>query len=122
MEKAFEDNPVQRYFLMSRAQVHGCDNPYDLLREYEHFDYRDLAAQITTPCLITDNPFDFATRGKGLYDCLKSVTDKTLITFVDEHGDIDTGGGAHCEQGYNLQFEIQVYNWIADTIGFDEQI
>jgi len=70
------------------------------------------------PAFVTDNPHDFATRGKHLYDALVKVETKTLVQFetAEPTAETRTGGGAHCEQGYNLPFEMAAFDWLSDLI------
>ncbi|MBT6119360.1 MAG: hypothetical protein HOH66_15965 [Rhodospirillaceae bacterium] len=116
--KAMASKPGLRFFFMSRAAVHGCTTPFDYLVEMMRFDFRYRAGEITVPAFVTDNPHDFATRGKHLYDALVKVETKTLVQFetAEPTAETRTGGGAHCEQGYNLPFEMAAFDWLSDLI------
>lgn len=121
--KAMANTPGLRFFFMSRAAVHGCAAPFDYFVEMMRYDFRDRADEIEVPSFVTDNPHDFATRGKHLYDALVNVETKTLAQFevAAPTPETRTGGGAHCEQGYNLPFEMQAFDWLSDLIGHKDE-
>jgi hypothetical protein len=122
-EGAMARNPALRFFFMSRAAVHGCPSVHGYLVDLMRYDFTDRADEIAVPVLCTDNPNDFAARGKVLFDALVNARPKTLVQFESEAPPSDerTGGGAHCEQGYNLPFEMAVFDWLSDLIGHTDE-
>jgi hypothetical protein len=121
--KAMAERPALRFYFMSRAAVHGCAAPVDYFVEMMRYDFRDRADEITVLAFVTDNPHDFAIRGKHLYDALVNAETKTLAQFEvpEPTPAARTGGGAHCEQGYNLPFEMQAFDWLSDLIGHENE-
>ena len=121
---AMVHKPMLRFFFMSRAAVHGQASVHGYLTDLMRYDFPDRAGEITVPVFCTDNPNDFAARGKVLFDALVNARPKELARFEAEAppAEARTGGGAHCEQGYNLPFEMRAFDWLSDLIGhLDEE-
>jgi len=101
----------QRFFFLSRCQVHGFSSIPEWIRSLKDFTLENRAELISCPTLVCDATAEDKNKGQAnvLYAALRCS--KQLITFNSAEG-----AGDHCEMGTPLLFAQRVCGWIDETL------
>ena len=108
--QAGSDAKAARTFAF-RARPYGLTDPFDLFTEVRKYQVRDVAAQVTTPLLITDpdNEQFFPGQPKQLYDLLPG--EKEILQFTQAHG-----ANYHCQPTGRQLTHTQMLDFLADHL------
>ena len=92
-----------------RAKPYGQTDPFDLFTEVRKYQVRDVAAQITTPLLITDpdNEQFFPGQSRQLFNLLAG--DKEIVEFTQAQG-----ANFHCQPTGRQLTHTQMLDFLAD--------
>jgi hypothetical protein len=104
-------SPEAARTLAFRGKPYGMTDPFDLFTEVCRYQVCDVAAQITTPLLITDpdNEQFFPGQPRQLYDLLPG--EKEIIGFTQAEG-----ANFHCQPTGRQLMHTQMLDWLADHL------
>jgi hypothetical protein len=110
LAQAGADPKAARTFAF-RARPYGMTDPFDVFTEVRKYQARDVAAQVTTPLLITDpdNEQFFPGQPRQLYDLLAG--EKEIIEFTQAQG-----ANFHCQPTGRQLTHTQMLDWLADHL------
>jgi hypothetical protein len=110
LAQAGADPKAARTFAF-RARPYGMTDPFDVFTEVRKYQDRDVAAQVTTPLLITDpdNEQFFPGQPRQLYDLLPG--EKEIIEFTQAQG-----ANFHCQPTGRQLTHTQMLDWLADHL------
>jgi hypothetical protein len=111
MASSMASNPEAARTLAFRGKPYGAKDPYDLFKEVEKYQVRDVVGQITTPLLILD-PQDeqlYPGQPQQVYDILPG--EKKIIEFTREQG-----ANFHCQPLDRHLTATLMLDWLADHV------
>jgi hypothetical protein len=111
MASSMASNPEAARTLAFRGKPYGAKDPYDLFKEVEKYQVRDVVSQITTPLLILD-PQDeqfYPGQPRQVYDILPG--EKKIIEFTREQG-----ANFHCQPLDRHLTATLMLDWLADHV------
>ncbi len=111
MTSSMASNPEAARTMTFRGKPYGATDPYDLFKEVEKYQVRDVAGQITTPMLILD-PQDeqlYPGQPKQVYDIIPG--EKKIIEFTREQG-----ANFHCQPLDRHLTATLMLDWLADHV------
>jgi len=104
-------NPQAARTMAFRGKPYGVTDPYDLFKEVEKYQVRDVAAQVTTPMLILD-PQDeqfYPGQAQQVYDLLPG--EKTIMEFTRANG-----ANHHCQPLDRHLTATLMLDWLSDHV------